>query len=87
MSPNLILAVDYDGKTYPAKTLVATGQVVSTHGPPYVCIWDSRLGSDSPMMGSDSVSVASEVLRIEFEKGAQGDMGFCALAFSPSGNR
>ena len=35
-------------------------------------------------MGSDSVAVASEVARIEMDKG---DKGFCALAFSPTGNR
>jgi hypothetical protein len=70
-------AVDHDGKQYPARTLVATAQVTSTENGAYICIWDSRTGSQP-----SGPAVAAEVTRLEFDKEAR---GFCALGFSPTG--
>ncbi|GAX82495.1 hypothetical protein CEUSTIGMA_g9922.t1 [Chlamydomonas eustigma] len=72
-------AVDFEGKQFPAKTLVATGQVTSTEHGAYICIWDSRTGSQP-----DGPAAAPEVTRLKFDKEAR---GFCALGFNPSGTR
>mmetsp|Transcript_34365 Transcript_34365/g.76299 ORF Transcript_34365/g.76299 Transcript_34365/m.76299 type:complete len:1172 (-) Transcript_34365:306-3821(-) len=72
-------SIDYNGKQFPAKTIVATGQVTSTETGAYICVWDSRTGSQP-----DGPAAASEITRIQFDKDAR---GFCALAFSPSGTR
>jgi WD40 repeat protein len=63
-----------DGSVFPAYSVFASGQVTSTAHGPYVCVWDSRVGSQQ---GSP------EIQRLELPKSAR---GVCALAFSPDGH-
>jgi len=65
-----LLSAEVEG--YPARTLVATGQVTPTGGGPYVCVWDSRAPEDAP------------VARLDFDGGFR---GIIALAFSPDGSK
>jgi len=72
--------VKFDGQTYPARTLVATGQITSVDEGPYICIWDSRACATGP----DCPPSTPELMRLRFDKE---DRGFTALAFSPCGKR
>jgi len=64
--------VEVNGATYPAKSLVATGQVSHVEEGAYITVWDSMSAG----------SEYSELVRIDFGKEAR---GFCALGFSPDG--
>ena len=65
--------VTVDGAAYPAHSVFASGQVASDAHGPYICIWDSRVGSQQ---GSP------ELRRLELHKNAR---GVCAMGFSPDG--
>jgi microtubule-associated protein-like 6 len=65
--------VQYEGVTYPARTIVATGQVTSHDEGPVICVWDARVGS---------FDGEPELARIPFEKSSR---GICALGFSYCG--
>lgn len=67
-------AVQVDGRTYPAHSVFASGQVSSSSHGPYVCVWDSRVGSQRG---------EPELRRLELPKSAR---GVCALGFSPDGS-
>ncbi|KAF5831718.1 WD40-repeat-containing domain protein [Dunaliella salina] len=70
--------VEFDHEVYPARTLVATGQITSSEAGPYICIWDSRAHEYAP----DCPPAMPELVRLRFDKDVR---GFTALAFSPSG--
>ncbi|KXZ42689.1 hypothetical protein GPECTOR_124g489 [Gonium pectorale] len=65
--------VDVGGKKYPPRTIVATAQVSSHDEGPYICVWDSRVGSQQG---------ETQLARLDFRKE---DRGFSALGFSPDG--
>lgn len=65
--------ITVDGRAFPAHSLFATGQVTALDHGPYVCIWDSRVGSPA---------CEPELRRLELPKSAR---GVCALGFSPDG--
>ncbi|KAG2422675.1 hypothetical protein HXX76_015839 [Chlamydomonas incerta] len=65
--------VDVAGKKFPGRTIAATGQVSSHEEGPYICVWDTRVGSQQG---------EPELMRRDFKKE---DRGFCAMAFSPDG--
>ncbi|KAG1660169.1 hypothetical protein FOA52_005269 [Chlamydomonas sp. UWO 241] len=64
--------IEVSGVTYPAKTLVATGQMTHVDEGSYVAVWDSSKPENA------------ELARLEFGKTAR---GFSALAFSPNGEQ
>ncbi|KAJ9506292.1 hypothetical protein QJQ45_013870, partial [Haematococcus lacustris] len=72
-------AAEVEGRQYPARCLVATGQVTSTEEGPCVCVWDSRLAATG-----SGPAATTEVARLKFDKEAR---GITALAFSPTGTR
>jgi WD40 repeat protein len=65
--------LEVDGQSFPAHSLSASGQLTSNNHGPYVCVWDSRIGSHAGQ---------PELRRLEFPKSAR---GICALGFSPDG--
>ncbi|GIL71076.1 hypothetical protein Vretimale_17844 [Volvox reticuliferus] len=65
--------VDVNGKKYPPRTIAATAQVSSHEEGPYICVWDSRVGSQQG---------EPQLARLSFRKE---DRGFSALGFSPDG--
>eukprot|EP00798_Chlamydomonas_sp_ICE-L_P030392 gene30392-35400_t len=44
--------IDFDGRSFPAKTLVATGQVTSVEEGACICIWNSRNAAQSRQISS-----------------------------------
>lgn len=54
-------------------------QVTSTEEGAFICVWDTRTGSQP-----EGPAAARELVRLPFDKDAR---GFCALAFSPTGTR
>ncbi|GFR42918.1 hypothetical protein Agub_g3918, partial [Astrephomene gubernaculifera] len=65
--------VDVEGRKYPPRSIVATAQVSSHEEGPFICVWDSRLGSQQGQ---------PQLARLAHRKE---DRGFSALGFSADG--
>ena len=68
-------AVTFRGEAYPAKTLVATGQVCSPTEDPFVCVWDTRCAAGDPNQ---------ELARLHVGRFAR---GIIAVGFSADGSK
>ena len=66
-------AVTFRGEAYPAKTLVATGQVCSPTEDPFLCVWDTRCAAGDPNQ---------ELVRLHVGRFAR---GIIAVGFSADG--
>ncbi|GLC69071.1 hypothetical protein PLESTF_000783800 [Pleodorina starrii] len=65
--------VDVGGRKYPPRSIAATAQVSSHDEGPFICVWDSRVGSQQG---------EPQLARLSFMKE---DRGFSALGFSHDG--